>query len=308
MAHRYATTANPLRGIALICLATALFSGLDATAKYLGTVVGLPTPQIVWLRFVGQFGALVLAFGLFAIPRLLSSRKPLLQLARSGLLLGSTLCNFFAMQTLRLDQVVTVGFLTPLAVALLSGPLLGEWIGWRRLVAILVGFGGILIAVRPGFTAFEPAFLIAFGNVISYALFQLLTRYLAPHDPPETTLFYSMLFGVFLMAPVALNAWEWPQTPAVWGLLASMGLWAAVGHGLLILAFRYADTNTLAPFIYVSLITHTVAGWLVFGQVPDVWTLAGAAVIIASGLYVLWREQVRAREARLAAKQGGTTS
>jgi drug/metabolite transporter (DMT)-like permease len=94
----------------------------------------------------------------------------------------------------------------------------------------------------------------------------------------------------------------------VWGLLASMGLWAAVGHGLLILAFRYADTNTLAPFIYVSLITHTVAGWLVFGQVPDVWTLAGAAVIIASGLYVLWREQVRAREARLAAKQGGTTS
>lgn len=295
--RRYATTSNPMRGIGLICLATALFSGLDATAKYLGTIAGLPTPQIVWIRFLGQFGAIILAFGLFALPRLWSSQKPWLQLARSALLLASTVTNFVAMQTLRLDQLVTVGFLTPLAVALLSGPLLGEWIGWRRLVAILVGFSGILIAVRPGFTTFEPAFLIAFGNVIAYALFQILTRHLSPYDPPETTLFFSMLFGAFLMAPVAWNVWEWPQTAAVWGLLASMGVWAALGHGLLIVAYRYADTNTLAPFIYVSLITHTLAGWLVFGQVPDLWTLAGALVIIGSGLYVLWREQVRAREA-----------
>jgi drug/metabolite transporter (DMT)-like permease len=291
---------DPVRGIAIICLAMALFSGLDTTAKYLVSVTGLPTVQVVWMRFIGQFGAIVLAFGLFAIPRLLTSDRKGLLLVRSGLLLASTICNFFAMRELRLDQVVTVSFLTPLAVALMSGPLLGEWIGWRRLVAVLVGFCGILIAVRPGYTTFEPAFLFAFGTVIAYALFQLATRVLAATEPPEVILFYSMFAGVVLMAPFALTAWVWPADALTWALLVSMGLWAAIGHGIFIVAYRYADTNTLAPFAYISLLTHTLGGWVVFGQVPDVWTLAGAVVIIASGLYVLWREQVRAREARRA--------
>lgn len=295
---------DPVRGIALICLAMTLFSGLDTTAKYLVTVTGLPTVQVVWVRFLGQFAAIVLAFGLFAIPRLLTSHRKGLLLIRSGLLLASTVCNFFAMRDLRLDQVVTVSFLTPLAVALLSGPLLGEWVGWRRLVAILVGFSGILIAVRPGYATFEPAFLFAFGTVIAYALFQLATRVLAATDPPEVILFYSMFFGVFLMAPFALASWVWPTTWSTWALLASMGLWAAIGHGIFIVAYRYADTNTLAPFAYISLITHTLGGWLVFDQVPDVWTLAGAIVIIGSGLYVLFREQVRQHEAAATLKSG----
>jgi drug/metabolite transporter (DMT)-like permease len=288
---------DPVRGIALVCLAMTLFSGLDTTAKYLVSVTGLPTVQVVWVRFLGQFAAIILGFGVLAIPRLLRTQRPGLLLVRSALLLASTVCNFFAMRDLRLDQVVTVSFLTPLAVALLSGPLLGEWVGWRRLLAIMVGFCGILVAVRPGYMTFEPAFLFAFGTVVAYALFQLATRVLAATDAPEVILFYSMFAGVALMAPFALATWVWPSDFKTWGLLASMGLWAAIGHGIFIVAYRYADTNTLAPFAYISLITHTIGGYLVFDQAPDVWTLTGAAIIIASGLYVLFREQVRAREA-----------
>lgn len=287
---------NPMRGILLMCVAVGLFSCLDATAKYLVSVAGLPTLQVAWVRFLGQFAAIILALGLFAVPRLLVTAKPWHQLTRSFLLLASTILNFFAIKTLRLDQAVTVSFLTPLAVALLSGPVLGEWVGWRRLVAIGVGFAGVLVAVRPGLVAFDPAFAFAFGTVFAYAAFQLMTRYLAPFDPPEVTLFWSLLLGVTVMAPIAWMEWVWPSSMFVWLLIGSLGLWAAVGHGLFIVAYRYADAGTLAPFLYASMISHVGLGYFVFGHVPDVWTLAGAAIIIGSGLYVLWRERVRARE------------
>ncbi len=289
---------DAIRGITMMCVAVCLFSGIDIIAKYLVTISGLPTLQVVWIRFVGQFGAIILAFGLFSVPRLLASAKPKQQAVRSLFLLASTILNFFAIKTLRLDQAVTVSFLTPLTVALLAGPVLGEWVGWRRLLAIGVGFCGVLVAVRPGVATFEPAFLFAFGTVFFYAGFQLITRYLAAYDPPEVTLFWSLLAGVIAMAPFALADWIAPANSQVWLLFVCLGLFAALGHGIFILAFRAADAGTLAPFIYVSLVSHVAGGYLVFGQVPDAWTLAGAAIIIASGLYVIWREQVRAREMR----------
>jgi len=289
------TAPRPLLAIGLMCLAWALFACLDTTAKYLGSATDLPAAQVIWVRFLGQLLAMVAALGLLAVPRLLWSRKLKVQILRSFLLLASTACNFLALRYLRLDQTTTIGFLTPLVVALLAGPFLGEWIGWRRTVAILVGFSGILLALRPGFATIHPAFALCFASMLSYAVFSLVTRYLAAYDPAEVTLFYSLLAGTLVVAPFALAEWTWPESALVWGLLLSMGVYGGLGHYVFIVAHRYAPASTIAPFLYIALLTHSTAGYLVFGQLPDSWTLGGAAVVILSGLYLFQRERITAR-------------
>ncbi|MEL6297255.1 MAG: DMT family transporter [Pseudomonadota bacterium] len=286
--------------IGLMCLAVALFSCLDATAKYLATQSGLPIAQVVWLRFMSQFVLMIAFFGPLALPRLLRSNKFYHQCGRSLLMLASTLCNFIALQYLRLDQTSTIFFLVPLTVALLAGPFLGEWVGWRRMIAIGVGFSGILVAVRPGFEAFHFAFIFSLMAVLGYAGFALVTRYLARFDDPVTTLFYSLIAGAIVMAPIAISVWEWPEDPFVWVLLVMLGFWGGVGHYIFIQAHRFAPASTLAPFIYMSLLTHTALGFAVFGDLPDMWTLAGAAIVIGSGLYLLHRERLAQRTARQA--------
>jgi drug/metabolite transporter (DMT)-like permease len=291
---------RPLLAIGLMCIAWAIFACLDTTAKYLGTATDLPAAQIIWLRFLGQFAAMAAALGLLAVPALMRTRKLQVQIVRSLLLLGSTAFNFLALRHLRLDQTTTIGFLTPLMVALLAGPFLGEWIGWRRTVAIVVGFAGILLAIRPGFNAVHPAVLLSLGSMLCYAVFSLVTRYLAPFDRAEVTLFYSLLAGTVIMGPFALYEWTWPSSPFIWFLLLSMGFYGGLGHYLFIVAHRHAPASTIAPFLYVTLITHSTAGYLVFGQVPDAWTLGGAAIVILSGLYLFQRERVTARAAAVA--------
>lgn len=290
-------TSQPLRAIALMCLAWVLFACLDTTAKHLGTRSGLPAPQIIWMRFLGQFLAMVAVLGLLAVPALLRTHKLGTQIFRSFLLLSSTAFNFLALRHLRLDQTTTIGFLTPLTVAILAGPFLGEWIGWRRAIAIIVGFGGILVALRPGAGTFHYAFLFSLTSMLSYAVFSLVTRYLAAHDSSEVTLFYSLLAGTVVMAPLALYDWVWPSTTFLWLLLLSMGIFGGLGHYLFILAHRYSPASIIAPFLYISLLTHSTAGYLVFGQVPDTWTLCGAGIVVLSGFYLLHRERVTARAA-----------
>jgi drug/metabolite transporter (DMT)-like permease len=289
------TVSQPLKAIALMCFAWVLFACLDATAKYLAAVVQMPAAQAVWMRFLGQFLAMVVALGLLAVPRLMQTNQLKMQIVRSFLLLSSTACNFLALRHLRLDQTTTIGFLTPLTVALLAGPFLGEWISWRR--AIAIGFAGILVALRPGFTAVHYAFGFSLAGMLSYAVFSLVTRYLAAYDSAEVTLFYSLLAGSVVMAPFALVEWQWPRDTFVWFLLLSMGFYGGLGHYLFIVAHRYAPASTIAPFLYISLLTHSTAGYFVFGQVPDQWTLLGAAIVILTGLYLLHRERITARAA-----------
>lgn len=293
---RSGTDTSAMRGIGLMCIAIAVFSCLDTTAKYMATTAGLPVTQVVWMRFVSQLVLIVFVMGLLAIPRLLSTRKLGFQLARSTLMLCSTVLNFMALKQLRLDQTQTIYFMAPFVVALLGGPFLGEWVGWRRMVAILFGFSGILVVVRPGYVPLEPALLLALGSMLCYAIFILITRYLATYDAAEVTLFYSLFAGAFLMAPLAISDWVWPTSAKIWGLMLSMGLWGGIGHYIFILAYRHAPAAVLAPFIYLGLVTHAGGGWLVFGQVPDTWTLAGAAIVIASGVYLIHRERVRTAE------------
>ena len=294
------TTDSPdvLKGIGLMCAALAVFSCLDTTAKYMATVVQLPVLQVVWVRFLSQLLLILFVTGVLAIPRLLTTRRPKQQLARSGLMLASTVLNFMALRHLRLDQTQTVYFLAPFVVALFAGPFLGEWVGWRRMLAILVGFSGILVVVRHGLVAFDPALILAFGSMLCYAGFMLLTRYLSAFDAPEVTLFYSLIAGTFLAAPFAMAQWVWPTELSVWLLMLSMGVWGGIGHYIFIIAYRHAPASTLAPFIYLGLITHTAGGFLVFGQMPDQWTLAGASIVVASGIYLVHRERVILAERR----------
>jgi drug/metabolite transporter (DMT)-like permease len=289
---------HTLRGIGLMCIALVLFSALDTTAKYIATRTGLPLSQVTWLRFASQFALTILVFGVLAVPRMLYTRKLAHQTLRSFMMLGSTAFNFLALKTLRLDQTLTIGFLAPFVVALLAGPFLGEWIRWRRLLAVIVGFCGILVVVRPGYTPFEFGMVFAALGTLCYAIFMLLTRYLSRFDPPEVTIFYSMLAGVFVMAPFALSEWVNPPDALTWLLLLSTGFWGGTGHYIFILAYRLAPASTLAPFIYFGLITHTILGYVVFDQLPDMWTIVGALIVVASGLYLLHRERVTAMERR----------
>jgi len=282
--------ADRLKAIGLMCLAVTLFSALDTSAKYLVTHAHIPALQVVWARFLGQYLLMASLLGALPISALLGTRKLKLELARSFLMVSTTACNFLALQYLRLDQTVSVTFLAPLIVALLAGPFLGEWVGWRRLIAILVGFVGVLIVVHPGFGSLHPAFAISFMGMLVYALFMILTRFLAAYDTPLQMLFYSVLLGTFALAPFAIWQWTWPQSIGEWLLLVGLGVFGGSGHYLFIHAYRLAPASSVAPFLYVQLLTMVMFGFTVFGDVPDVYTLIGSAVIIASGIYLLHRE------------------
>lgn len=292
------TSADRLRAIGLMVLACTFFTGLDTSAKYLALHKGIPVSQIVWCRLVVQFvglAVLVPAFGVMSLRAMFVTKKLSLQLVRSVLMVATTLCNFLALQYLRLDQTVTIVFLAPLMVALLAGPLLGEWVGWRRLLAIVVGFGGVLVAVRPGIGGVHPAVLYSLAGTFAYAVFMILTRYLSPYDPPFVTLFYSMFVGTVLAAPFAIAQWVAPQDALTWALMIGLGILGGTGHYLFLHAYRLAPASSISPFLYLQLLTMVTAGWLVFGDLPDVWTLVGSVIIIGSGIYLVHRERVTAR-------------
>jgi drug/metabolite transporter (DMT)-like permease len=280
-----------LKAIGLMALATVCFAGLDATGKYLIAVKGVPVAQVTWLRFVGHVVFSAVALWPFAVKPSLRSAKPGMQWLRSGVMVGTTALNFIALKYLQLDQTITIFFLTPLLVAALAGPLLHEWVGWHRMVAIVIGFLGVLIVMHPGFGGLRWSMLFALAATFSYALYNLSTRYLAHFDPAEVTQTYSPLAGVLVMAPLALATWQWPQDGYAWLLLASLGLWGGLGHWLLILAHRHAPALVLAPFIYLGLIWMSALGYLIFGDVPTLWTLSGAGIVILSGLYLFARER-----------------
>jgi len=278
-----------LQAIALMCGACALFSCLDAAGKYL---VGSMDPlEIVWARYTSAFLVAFLVSNPLTRPGLLTTRRPGLQIGRSALLLGSTAFNFFALRYLQLDQALAITFSTPFFVTLLSGLILGEWAGWRRWTAIGVGFAGVLLVARPlSPSGLHPAALLSLAGALCYAVYNISTRVLARTDSNHTTLFYSNLVGTLAMLPVLPFVWRAPESPLAAVLMIMTGVLGSLGHYLLIAAHRLATASVLAPFIYVQLIWATAWGYLVFGDVPDRWTLGGAAIVIGSGLYILYRE------------------
>jgi drug/metabolite transporter (DMT)-like permease len=285
-----------LKGIALMTGAVAGFSCIDASAKFL--INHMDIVQVVWARYAFAF-----AFSLFisnpvAHPALMRTGRPGLQIGRSALLVGSTVLNVVALRYLQLDQTVSIMFSTPFLVAVLAGPLLGEWIGPRRWAAISIGFLGVILVMRPGLGGIHPAAALTVIGTVLYAIYLITTRVLSRTDSTQTTLFYSNVVGLIGMSLALPLVWITPKDPIVAVAMVAIGGFGALGHYLLIAAHRLAPAPILAPFIYSQLVWMVTLGYLVFGDLPNRWTLIGASIVIASGLYLLFRErQLKSRGA-----------
>ena len=280
-----------LVGIALMLGAVACFACLDASAKWVNrTTDPLQTAAV---RYLGSFLLVSLFFNPWSRADILRTRSLKLQAGRALCLVVATICSFSALKYLRLTEVTSITFASPLVVALLASPLLGERIGAHRLAAVLTGFAGVLVVTRPGVGGLHVAALFAVGAACGNALYSIATRLVASRDSSETTLFYTGLVGSLFFLPIAPFVWTWPEGPLIWLLLAALGTFGALGHWLLILAHRRAPASVLAPFFYAQLLWATLLGFLVFGETPDRWTLIGGAIVMASGLYLVARERAR---------------
>ena len=286
------SASNRLVGIGLISATYLLFTLLDGSAKWL--VQSVPVLVVVWLRFLTH--TLIASALLFPMRGLALVRTQHLRwhLARGLMFVAMTGMNFWALQFLQLTVTASIFFMVPILVALLSAPLLGEKLDAKRWGAILIGFAGVLVIVRPGSEAFHPAMLLSLANAVLYAFFNMMTRKLAAYDPPETIQFLPAVVATLVLAPFALAAWESPHGWFEWLLLCLMGVFGGTGHYLLAMAHRYAPASTLAPFLYQQILYMAIFGYLVFGSVPDAAVWIGAAIVIASGLYLFSRER-RAR-------------
>lgn len=278
-----------LIGIGLMCCAVALFAVLDTTAKYLS--VQMDILQIAWARYTGAFVLTLFVSNPFTQPGLLRTRNPKLQIVRGLLLVASTVLNFLALHFMQLDEVLSIIFTFPFVVAIASGPLLGEWLGWRRWSAICFGFAGVLVITRPGFGAVHPAALFSLAATICYGIYAVLTRIVSRVDSNQTSLFYNNAIGALVMLPVIPFVWQAPANWLVALMLLGTGVLGSLGHFCLIAGHRLAPASVLSPFIYTQLIWVVILGYVVFDHVPTGWTMAGAAMVIGSGLYLLYRER-----------------
>jgi drug/metabolite transporter (DMT)-like permease len=286
---RHAPSDMRLLAVFLMCAATVCFSGIDSSAKWLG--MRMPEAEVVWARYVGAAIFSVMVARPWRRPQTFHAKRPWLQLFRSALLLGSTYANFLALRQLQLAETSTISFLSPLFVALMAGLWLGERVGGARMAAITVGFLGVVIATRPGTSAFQPIIFVAISAAVCNAAYGLTTRMLAGRDAAETTLVWTPLAGVVAMTPFRPWFWMTPHEPLVWAIMALMGASGAFGHWLMILAHQRAPASAMAPFGYTQLLWMIVIGWLVFGDTPPGATLIGAGIVIACGVFLALRER-----------------
>lgn len=271
---------RPLRGILIILGAVFCFTLSDAMAKWLGQA--MPVTQINWVRYL-----VFVPFALILVARTAGGRvrvkQPRLQVLRGILLAFSALLFVLAIQRMPLAEATSVGFVSPLLITALSVLLLGEVVRAARWAAIVIGLLGVLVIVRPGTEAFQPAALLVVGSSSAWAVAVVLTRRMAGHDPTATTLLWSAVVGLVAMTATLPFGWAWVGA-ADWALGVALGLVASGGQYLMVQAYRFAPASLLAPFSYTSLLWSTLLGWALFGALPDAWTLAGAVVIVAAGL------------------------
>ncbi len=281
-----------LLGIAFIILATVFFVIMNTGVKLLRPHV--PTVELIWARTLGHT---IFIFAIFGPThgwwRLLVTRRPGTQLTRSLLLLASTSLFFTALGFVPLADATAVSFTSPLLVAALAGPVLGERVGLGHWLAIAAGFLGALIIIRPGAEGANPYLLLVIVNSACYAMYQLLTRRVAPHDRPETSVTYSALLGSVVLTAVVPFFWHTPGRLSHWLVLIVIGLLGGLGHYCVARALLLGPASIISPFHYAQLVTAAWLGYVAFGDVPGGWTWVGSAVVVASGLYIAWQETRR---------------
>jgi drug/metabolite transporter (DMT)-like permease len=287
-------TRNDLNRAVLYMLAAAvLIPLLNASAKYL--THAYPVLEITWARYAGHFAYMLIAFAPRRGLRLLAASRPGLQLARSTLLCISTLIFITALRYVPLPTATAISFTAPFIVTALAPFLLAEPVGARRWLAVAIGFVGALVIVRPGMTGMNEAALLVFGSALASALYQILTRKLAAHDPAETSITYIALAGFVLTSIPLPFVWKTPASMLDAALFVSLGLFGGFGHYFLVRAFELAPAPFISPFNYSHLLGAALLSFLVFGQLPDLWTWLGSLIIVASGLSMLFAERLHAK-------------
>jgi drug/metabolite transporter (DMT)-like permease len=281
---------RPFKGIALILASTVFLGTSDVTAKYLSAT--LPSIEIAWLRF--------LIFALIMSPAMLpgsplfalQTGRPGLQLMRGAALFSSSLFFISGLRFLPIAEASATGFVAPLFVTALSIVFLGEKVGMRRWVATALGLVGVIIILRPGSGAFHPAAFFPIVSALAWACTLIMTRMMSGRERAVTTMTYSSITGVCIVSALVPFVWVAPTWHDIlFGIL--IGAASTAGQWIVVLAFRYADASVLAPFSYTQLLWVSILGFLAFGEVPDIWTITGAAFIVASGLYTAHRERIR---------------
>jgi drug/metabolite transporter (DMT)-like permease len=281
---------RPFKGIALMLVSTVFLGTSDVTAKYLSAT--LPSIEIAWIRF--------LVFALIMTPAMmpgsplyaLQTNRLGLHLLRGAALLGSSLFFISGLRFLPIAEASATGFVAPLFVTALSIIFLGEKVGLRRWIATAVGLIGVLIILRPGTGAFHPAACFPLVSALAWACTLIMTRMMSGTERVITTMTYSSIAGFLILSALVPLVWVTPTWHDIaFGIL--IGVASTAGQWIVVLAFRYADASVLAPFSYTQLLWVSVLGFLIFGEVPDAYTITGAAFIVASGLYTAHRERVR---------------
>jgi len=285
----------PGRGIAMMLAALLCFALLDATSKHLSQTFSVPL--LVWARYTFHFLLMVVFLAPSRRSRLLLTRRPALQVVRALLLVGVTGFAMAAFRIMPLAETTAILFITPLFVALLAGPLLGEKVGRLRWATVGAGCVGMLLIARPGGALVSEGIVLCLLAAACYALYQIQTRQLSPTEDTVTMVFYTALVGTVAMS-LALP-WIWGGLANHWPtwlealMIASLGIYGGTGHFLLIGAYRHATASTLAPLGYVQLIWATLIGWLVYDALPDAMAFAGMAIIAAAGVALAWHARPR---------------
>ena len=275
-----------------MCAGVSLFPLMNAMMKLL--TARYPVLEIVWARFTGHLIVMLVVFLPQYGRQLIATRRPVVQIGRSALMLVSNSVFVLAIGKVPLATASAIGFTSPLIVTALSVPLLREQVGWRRWSAVCAGFLGALLIIRPGSGFANPAVLLLLASALAYALYQIATRWVMAYDGAPTGIIFAALLGSLATTTVLPFIFVMPRSLTDLAMLVSLGCLGGLGHFLVIKAFQAAPASVIAPLGYVELIGTATLGYLIFANFPDALTWVGAVIIIASGLYIATRERRRA--------------